>query len=169
MALGAKTLSNLQEAHKLKYDNANIFAKILRGEAPCIKVHEDDCTLAFMDIMPQVEGHTLVIPKEPASSLFDLSDSASLACMRAVKIVAKAVELAMGVKGSTVFQHNGKEAGQTVPHFHFHIFPGSIFNASGIKGHAVEMADPAELELVAEKIRAFIGEAAIQVHQVTKP
>ncbi len=56
----------------MAYDQNNIFAKILRGEAPCFKVYEDDMTLAFMDVMPQVEGHTLVIPKFPAEDLFDL-------------------------------------------------------------------------------------------------
>lgn len=139
-----------------QYDNNNIFAKILRGEASCVKVYEDDMTLAFMDIMPQVEGHTLVIPKEPAVTVFDLTDSASLACMRTVKVVAKAVEQAMGVNGSTVFQHNGEAAGQTVPHFHFHVFPGSIFNASGIKGHAAEFADADELKIIAARIKACI-------------
>ena len=59
------------------YDPQNIFAKILRGEIPCIKLHEDEHTLAFMDIMPQTEGHALVIPKEPAVTLFELSDAAA--------------------------------------------------------------------------------------------
>ena len=136
------------------YDNDNIFAKILRGEAPCIKVFEDEETLAFMDVMPQTDGHTLVIPKENATTLYDLSDSASLACMRTVKLVGKAVEKAMRVNGSTVFQHNGKEAGQSVPHFHFHVLPGSLFR---IKGHAVEFADQGELKITAEKIMACLS------------
>lgn len=136
----------------MNYDNENVFAKILGGEEPCIKVYEDDYTLAFMDIMPQVVGHTLVIPKEAALNIFELSDSSSLALMKTVKIVAKAVEKAIGINGSTIFQHNGKVAGQTVMHFHFHIFPGSIFKTTGIKGHAVEMANPADLKIIADKI-----------------
>ena len=69
----------------MAYDTNNIFAKILRGEIPCIKVYEDAHTLAFMDIMPQVDGHTLVIPKESATTLFELSDEAAAACMATVR------------------------------------------------------------------------------------
>lgn len=141
---------------ELEYNNDNIFAKILRDDAPCIKVYEDDDTLAFMDIMPQMAGHTLVIPKEPAVTIYDLTDEASLACMRTVKIVGKAVEKAVGFMGSTVFQHNGSKAGQTVPHFHFHVLPGSIFDASAIKGHALELANSDDLKEMAAKIIAHI-------------
>ena len=137
------------------YDDNNVFAKILRGEAPCIKVYEDEQTLAFMDIMPQTEGHTLVVPKEPATTIFDLSDAAALACMKTVQKIGKAVQQAMGARGSTVFQHNGREAGQTVAHFHFHVFPGSLL---GLKGHAVELADPEELNQAASKIRAALAD-----------
>lgn len=141
----------------MSYDSNNIFAKILRGEAPCIKVYEDVQTLAFMDIMPQMPGHTLVIPKEAAITVHELSDEAALACMKTVQKVGKAVEQAMGVSGFTLFQLNGAEVGQTVPHFHFHILPGSILNTTGVKGHAVEMADPNELTPIADKIRSFIA------------
>ncbi len=137
----------------LEYDNDNIFAKILREEIPCIKVYEDEHTLAFMDIMPQKQGHTLVIPKEPATTIYDLSDAACLACMKAVKIVGKAVEKAMQAEGSTIFQLNGVSAGQSVPHFHFHIFPGSPMN---LKDHAVKAEDVEKLKLIANKIIACI-------------
>jgi histidine triad (HIT) family protein len=135
-----------------EYDSNNIFAKILREELPCIKVYEDERTLAFMDIMPQMEGHTLIIPKESAITIYDLTDEAALACMRTVKLIGAAVEKAAGFIGSTVFQHNGKNAGQTVPHFHFHVLPGSIFDASSIKGHALELANPDDLKNMAAKI-----------------
>jgi histidine triad (HIT) family protein len=137
----------------MAYDNSNIFAKILNGQAPCIKVYEDEFTLAFMDIMPQTDGHTLVIPKEAAETIYDLSDQAALACIRTVKKIGKAVEKAMNVEGSTVFQHNGKAAGQTVPHFHFHVFPGSLF---GLKGHAIELSNRERLVEIAEKIKAYL-------------
>ena len=65
----------------MTYDNNNIFAKILRGEIPCVKVFEDDKTLAFMDVMPQAEGHVLVIPKEPAENILDLSPEGAAAMM----------------------------------------------------------------------------------------
>ena len=135
------------------YDDNNIFAHILRGDAPCVKVFEDDHTLAFMDIMPQIDGHTLVIPKEHAETIYDLSDDAALACMRTVKLVGKAIEQAMACGGSTIFQHNGRAAGQTVPHFHFHILPGSLF---GLKGHSVERGDAEALKKAADKIIACL-------------
>jgi len=138
------------------YDHNNIFAKILKGELPCIKVYEDEHTLAFMDIMPQMAGHTLVIPKESAVTIYDLTDEAALACMRTVKLIGPAIEKAVGFIGSTVFQHNGGKAGQTVPHFHFHILPGSILDASAIKGHALELANPDDLTVMANKIIACI-------------
>ena len=74
----------------MAYDTNNIFAKILRGEIPCIKLYEDALTLAFMDIMPQTEGHALVIPKEPATTIFELSDEAAAACMATVRRIGNA-------------------------------------------------------------------------------
>ncbi|MBL4660748.1 MAG: HIT family protein [Alcanivoracaceae bacterium] len=136
-----------------EYDNDNIFAKILRGEIPCIKVFEDEHTLAFMDIMPQKPGHTLVIPKESATTIYDLSDEACLSCMKTVKIVGKAIEKAMQSEGSTIFQLNGVFAGQSVPHFHFHVFPGPPVD---LKDHAVELEDVEKLKLIANKIVACI-------------
>jgi len=142
----------------VSYDNDNIFAKILREDAPCFKIYEDADTLAFLDVMPQMDGHTLVIPKEPAVTIYDLTDQASLACMRTVKIVGRALEKATNFAGTSVFQHNGRMAGQSVPHFHFHVLPGSIFNSNVIRGHASEMADPSSLEKMAAKIRACIAD-----------
>ncbi len=135
----------------MSYDQDNIFAKILRGEIPNITVYEDDQTLAFMDIMPQMPGHTLVIPKEPAETLFDLSDDAASDLITKVKHVAQAVQKGLKADGITLFQLNGSAAGQTVPHIHFHILPGHFAKATG---HANEMANPEELERVAEQIRA---------------
>ena len=97
------------------YDPQNIFAKILRGEIPCIKLHEDEHTLAFMDIMPQTEGHALVIPKEPAVTLFELSDAAAAACMATVRKIGNAQKKGLGADGVVLMQLNGPGAGQTVP------------------------------------------------------
>ena len=135
----------------MSYDQDNIFAKILRGEIPNITVYEDDQTLAFMDIMPQMTGHTLVIPKEPAETLFDLSDEGANNLIYKVKHVARAVKKGLNADGITLFQLNGSAAGQTVPHIHFHILPGHFAQATG---HANNMAKPEELERVAEQIRA---------------
>ncbi len=136
-----------------QYQANNIFAKILKGEAPCIKLFEDDYTLAFMDIMPQKEGHALVIPKQAATTIYDLTDQASLACMKTVQKIGKAVEQALNVQGTSIVQHNGNAAGQTVPHFHFHIIPGSL---QGLKAHAEVKAEPEHIEKVAQKIKAYI-------------
>ncbi|WP_237716197.1 HIT family protein [Moritella dasanensis] len=153
---GVKDFLTKEKGMNTEYDNNNIFAKILKNELPCIKVYEDEYTLAFMDIMPQMAGHTLIIPKESAVTIYDLTDEAALACMRTVKLIASAIEKAVGFDGSTVFQHNGAKAGQTVPHFHFHVLPGSIFDASSIKGHALELANPDDLKMMASKIISCI-------------
>lgn len=135
----------------VSYNTNNIFAKILRGEIPNITVYEDESTLAFMDIMPQSTGHTLVIPKEPAETLLDLSDAAAEDLIKKVKRVASAVKKGLDAEGISIFQLNGSAAGQTVPHVHFHVMPGSILNA---RSHASANADPDELKAIAEKIKA---------------
>lgn len=138
----------------MAYDPNNIFAKILRGEAPAIKVYEDEATLAFMDIMPQVEGHTLVIPKEGAESIFDLSPEGAAALIRSTQKVAAAVKEATQAPGIMIAQLNGPAAGQTVFHIHFHILPRH--HGIELKMHAREMADPEQLKAMAAKISAAI-------------
>ncbi|MGK0373731.1 MAG: histidine triad (HIT) family protein [Arenicella sp.] len=135
----------------MTYDNNNIFAKILNGDIPCIKVYEDEQTLAFMDIMPQAEGHTLVIPKEAAVTIHDLSDDAAANLIKKVKLVANAVKKGLSVDGISLFQLNGESAGQTVPHIHFHILPGSYLTA---KAHASVSSETADLQVIANKIKA---------------
>jgi histidine triad (HIT) family protein len=134
----------------MAYDPNNIFAKILRGEIPCIKLFEDEHTLAFMDIMPQAEGHALVIPKEPATTLFELSDAAAAACMATVRRIGNAQKKGLGAEGIVLMQLNGAAAGQTVPHFHVHVIPGSIADLR--KPHATAMADTAGLQAIARRI-----------------
>ncbi|AXI01555.1 HIT family protein [Aquirhabdus parva] len=139
----------------MAYDTNNIFAKILRGEIPCTKVYEDEHTLAFMDIMPQADGHTLVITKEPAETLLDLSPEAAAAWIKTVQKVSKAVKTAMGVEGFVLMQLNGAAAGQTVPHVHFHILPSSL-GALMTRAHGAKMGDMAQIQGFAEKIRAAL-------------
>jgi histidine triad (HIT) family protein len=138
----------------MSYDTNNIFAKILRGEIPCIKLHEDEHTLAFMDIMPQTEGHALVIPKQAAETLFELSDEAAAACMRTVRQIGLAQKKGLGAEGVVLMQLNGPQAGQTVPHFHIHVIPGSIADLR--RPHATHMADQAHLKALADKIIAAL-------------
>lgn len=138
----------------MNYDNENIFAKILRGEAPAFKVYETEHTLAFMDVMPQVPGHTLVIPKDSAQCLHDADPVILGSTIQTVQTVADAVKQAFEAPGIMIAQLNGPAAGQTVFHLHFHIMPR--FEGLEFKLHAREMEDFAVLEAHAEKIRSFL-------------
>lgn len=138
----------------MAYDSNNIFAKILRGEAPCVRVYEDEHTLVFMDLMPQADGHLLVIPKEPAETLLDVSEEGAQACIRVTRRMAIAVKKALGVEGIHIAQLNGAAAGQTVPHCHFHVIPHE--KGVVLRMHAGEPAPREELEAMAERIRAHL-------------
>lgn len=100
-----------------------IFSKIIRGDIPCHKVYEDDRVLAFLDINPLSRGHTLVIPKEAAATLDQLSDESAAAIGRVLPRIARAVLAATGTKAYNVLQNNGPGAHQAVFHVHFHIIP----------------------------------------------
>ena len=136
------------------YDPNNVFAKILRGEIPSFKVYEDDKTLAFMDVMPQADGHTLVIPKEQAEDIFSLSPAGATALIITTQKVAKAVKQALNIPGIMVAQLNGASAGQSVFHVHFHIIPRSA--GVDFRLHAREMEKPEKLRALAEKIKAAL-------------
>ena len=138
----------------MPYDPNNIFARILRGELPCVKVYEDDLTLALMDIMPSVEGHTLVITKEPAEGILDLSPEGAQALIATTQKVARAVKTALDAPGIMLVQLNGAAAGQSVPHVHFHILPRR--EGLDLKLHGRAMASAAVLEPIAAKIRAAL-------------
>jgi histidine triad (HIT) family protein len=139
------------------YDDANIFAKILRGEAPATKVYEDDHVLAFMDIFAQSRGHTLVISKESkARNLMEIEPEPLRQLILGVQKITRAVRLALQPDGIMVSQFNGAAAGQSVFHLHFHIIPrwsGVPLTPHGQGG----MADPAELATLAKEIAAKIG------------
>ncbi|MEX2618480.1 MAG: histidine triad nucleotide-binding protein [Alphaproteobacteria bacterium] len=108
------------------YDDNNIFAKILRGEIPCDRVHEDEHTLAFRDIAPQAPTHILVIPKGRYVSMADFSENASdaemAALLRAVGRVAR--EAGVADSGYRILANHGKDSRQEVPHLHIHVFGG---------------------------------------------
>lgn len=105
------------------YDSENIFAKILRGEIPCIKVYEDEETLCFMDIFPRADGHCLVIPKTSCRNMLDANAAQLSACMRTVNKVANAAMAGLEADGITLQQFNEDAGGQEVYHLHFHILP----------------------------------------------
>ena len=135
----------------MAYDNDNVFAKILRGELPCHKVYEDDDTLAFMDIMPRADGHTLVIPKTPSINMFDVEPGDLSKLMETVRRLAPIVRDAMEAEGILIQQFNEAAAGQMVFHIHFHIVPRR--EGETLRRHSGEMEDPEVLAANAEKIR----------------
>ncbi len=139
----------------MPYDPNNVFAKILRGEIPSVKVYEDAHTLAFMDVMPQADGHVLVIPKENAENIYDLSPEGAAALVKTTQKVAKAVKKGLGVPGLMVAQLNGAAAGQSVFHVHFHIIPRS--GGIDLKLHARQMENPDKLREIAEKIKVALN------------
>jgi histidine triad (HIT) family protein len=105
------------------YDPNNPFAKILSGEFPCYRVYEDEHTLAFLDIMPRVAGHTLVIPKAPARNILDISAENFAHVARSAHKIARAAMTAFKADGITLQQFNEPAGGQVVFHLHMHVMP----------------------------------------------
>jgi histidine triad (HIT) family protein len=138
----------------MAYDPTNIFARILRGEIPCHKVYEDEHTIAFMDIMPQADGHTLVVPKAEGEGIFDLPPEALVATILTTQKIARAVKRAFDPPGMMITQLNGPAAGQSVFHLHFHVVPR--YAGTDLRLHAGDMADPEALAQHAARIRASL-------------
>lgn len=138
----------------MAYDPNNIFAKILGGKIPSVKVYEDDKTFAFMDVMPEAEGHVLVIPKEGAENILDLSAAGMAAMMATTQKVAKAVDKALSPDGILLKQYNRAAAGQSVFHVHFHIVPR--WEGVPMAPHGKVMVEAAKLEPIAAKIRSAL-------------
>ncbi|WP_185982495.1 HIT family protein [Aureimonas mangrovi] len=135
----------------MTYDDANIFAKILKGEIPSAKLFETDDVLAIMDAMPQTKGHCLVIPKAPSRNLLDASDETLSRVMPQVAKLARAAKAAFSADGVVIAQFNEAPAGQTIFHLHFHVIPRYEGEEPAI--HARDMADPAILAEHAALIR----------------
>jgi histidine triad (HIT) family protein len=136
------------------YDNDNVFAKILRGEIPCYKVYEDNVALAFMDIMPRIDGHTLVIPKFPARTLVDADPDKLGELIKRVQKVAVAVKNSLGAEGLTLLQSNESAGGQVIFHLHFHILPR--WEGVELKPSASAMEAPEVLEKFQARIAAAL-------------
>jgi histidine triad (HIT) family protein len=125
-----------------------IFSKIMRGEIPCHKVYEDDEVFAFLDIGPLSRGHVLVIPKEPAAALHELSASSAEAIGRVLPGICRAVIAATGAPAYNLLQNNGPLAHQAVMHVHFHIIPKyTADDGLGIEWNpqSLDKADAAQL------------------------
>ena len=136
------------------YDINNIFAKILRGEIPSHRVYEDDAVVAFMDVMPQGPGHTLVVPKAPSRNLLDADPAVFGPLFAIVQKVAQAVKNAFDADGVTVLQFNEPASGQTVYHLHVHVIPR--FEGVPLKPHTGQMEKPEVLAENADKIRTAL-------------
>ncbi len=133
-----------------------IFTKIINGDIPCHRVYEDDKVLAFLDIGPLSPGHTLVIPKEPAETIDQLSDDAAAAVGRVLPRIARAVMSVTGAAGCNVLQNNGSIAHQEVQHVHFHVIPkSSPSDGLGIGWKSMELSGDVGAKL-AEQIRAAL-------------
>lgn len=133
------------------YDPSNVFAKILRGEMPAQKVYEDAETLAFMDIMPRVDGHCLVIPKTPARSMLDATPGQLAACIKTVQLIGRAAMVAFRADGISVQQANEKAGGQDVFHLHYHVLPRH--SGAGLRSAVSQMEKPDVLAANATKLR----------------
>jgi histidine triad (HIT) family protein len=139
----------------MTYDPNNVFAKILRGELPCEKVYEDENTFAFMDIMPRADGHVLVIPRNGARNILDVSLPDLQATIATVQKVARAVKDGMKADGLTIQQFNEPAGGQVVFHLHFHILPR--WDGVPLRPHTGEMAPKEALAEHARRIRDALG------------
>lgn len=133
-----------------------IFCKIVAGEIPAVKVLDEDKVLAFMDINPACRGHMLVIPKNHAENIFEISETDLSAVMSAVKRCAVAVKEVVQAEGVTVLQLNGKASDQLVPHLHVHIMPRWENDAMSVSQWEMGKGDPKELERLAREIEQHI-------------
>ena len=137
------------------YDDSNIFARILRGEIPSHTVHENDQAIAFMDVMPQGPGHTLVVPKVASRNLLDADPTTLGALMAITQKIAAAVKQAFAADGVTIMQFNEAAAGQSVFHLHLHVIPR--FEGIALAPHTGEMEKPEILAANADKIRQALA------------
>ena len=144
----------------MSYDSSNIFAKILRGEAPAYTVEQDEHTLTMMDIMPQSAGHTLIIPKEPAKDIFSVSDGTLQQLIVQTRRVARAVDAAFDPEGVMIVQLNRAGAGQSVFHLHFHVIPR--WGGLQLKFHSRNIEGADVLTEHVHKIRAALIELESQ-------
>ena len=139
------------------YDPNNIFAKILRGELPAYKVYEDDRTLAFLDIMPQATGHTLVIPKAPSRNILDAAPDDLAYVVKIAQKIAKVTMAVFSADGVNLIQFNEPAAGQTVYHLHVHVIPRQ--DGVPLRPHGSYKEDPGVLAEQAAKLAAALKDA----------
>lgn len=132
-----------------------LFCKIVKGEIPCYKIYEDEQVLAFLDIKPATKGHCLIIPKEHAESIFDISEGSLQNVIKAAKKISKKIRDTLQAGGIRLSQSNGKAAGQEVMHFHLHIIPR--YENDGLSNNSTQtlhlpQAGAQELSELAQKL-----------------
>ena len=127
-----------------------IFCKIIKGEIPSYKVYEDENFLAFLDISQTTIGHTLIVPKDHFSNIFELSEDCNI--FKIVIKVAKALKESLGISSINILNNNGEVAGQTVNHFHIHLIPR--YNNDNFKiNFPVNQLTKEEFETLMHKIK----------------
>ena len=129
-----------------------LFCKIIKGEIPCSKVYENDKVLAFLDIGPVNKGHTLIIPKNHATNIFDIEEEDLNQVSNVIRKIAPAIKKAVNADGLTITSSNGQAAGQVVMHSHIHIIPR--FKDDGLKLWPQGKYEEGEAEKVAEEIKS---------------
>jgi histidine triad (HIT) family protein len=137
-----------------------VFCRIIRGDAPALRVYEDDRVLAFLDINPCSPGHTLIIPKAHVGRLENLSEEDASALFKALHKLTGKIQEAVGAPATTIGINNGPESGQEVPHLHIHVIPRFRGDRGGIvqsvaRGYRRPSSE--EMGKIAERIRELIG------------
>ncbi len=136
-----------------------IFCRIVRGEAPCHKVHEDELTVTFLDIFPVAHGHTLIVTRQHYENLFEATRDALCAVAANARRVGRAIRRELAPQGLGVFQLNGAAAGQTVFHYHMHLIPRS--GGDALRIHARERGDDAGLAELARCLARSVEEVGV--------
>ena len=134
-----------------------VFTRIIEGEIPCYKLYEDEYVFAFLDINPLSKGHTLLVSKEPAPSIDQLSQDSAAAIGKALPILSRAIKKATGAIAYNIIQNNGREAGMTVPHVHFHIIPKYVESKHTFSWEPKSL-DAIEGKTIAEAIQLTLNE-----------
>jgi len=134
-----------------------IFCKIIQGEIPATKVYEDEKVLAFMDINPLNDGHTLIVPKRHAETIFEIDPQDLIATIKVAQRLAIAIKKALDSDGMIVVQLNNKAAGQMVPHLHIHLIPRWENDGLQIGKWEMKPGDMEKIKDIAEKIKKEVG------------
>ena len=136
-----------------------IFCSIINGEIPCFKVYEDERVLAFEDINPIADGHTLIIPKQHAENLYEIEDEDLTAIHIASKKVIKGIRDALNPTGVAALQLNGRGANQVVMHYHLHLVPRTEGNPElPVTAWELKQGDMDRIKDIAEKISSAIDQ-----------